>query len=109
MAKLYADENFDDAVVERLPTLGHDVITVQEAGQHGGTDPVVLAYATAAGRAVVTFNRRHFVRLHAQSAKHAGVIVCTDDEADILATRIDRAWAACPALADQLLRVYRLP
>lgn len=35
MALLYADENFAYAVVERLRLLGHDVLTVQEAGQRG--------------------------------------------------------------------------
>ena len=33
MAQFYADENFDYPVVERLRVLGHDVLTVQEAGQ----------------------------------------------------------------------------
>ena len=35
MAKLYSDENFRYAVVERLRALGHDVLTVQEAYQRG--------------------------------------------------------------------------
>ena len=109
MAKLYADENFRYAVVERLRALGHDVLTVQEACQRRGADPQVLAYATAAGRAVLTFNRRHFVHLHSQTATHAGIIVCTDDDADALAVRIDQAIAACPVLNDQLIRVNRLP
>jgi Domain of unknown function (DUF5615) len=109
MANLYADENFKYAVVERLRALGHDVLTVQEARQRRGSDPQVLAYATAAGRAVLTFNRRHFVHLHSQVATHAGIIVCTDDDADALAIRIDRALVACPVLNDQLIRVNRLP
>jgi hypothetical protein len=109
MANFYADENFKYAAVERLRVLGHDVLTVQEAGQRGGPDPIVLAFATAAARAVLTFNRRHFIRLHAQSAMHAGIIVCTDDEANVLARRIDQAVAACPALDNQLLRVNLPP
>jgi hypothetical protein len=109
MANLCADENFKFAVVERLRSLGHDVLTVQEAGEQGGDDPQVLAYATAAGRAVLTFNRRDFVRLHSQVANHAGIIVCTDDDADALATRIDQAIAACPTLTNQLLRIDRPP
>lgn len=109
MAFLYADENFKFAVVERLRAFGHDVLTVQAAGQGGGSDPAVLAYATAAGRAVLTFNRRHFVRLHSHTATHAGIIVCTDDEVDALAVRIDQAIAGCPVLANQLIRVNRRP
>jgi hypothetical protein len=105
MANLYADENFSYAVVERLRVLGHNVLTVQEAGQQGGTDLQVLAYATAAGRAVLTFNRRHFIRLHSQVTSHAGIIVCTDDDADALTGRIHQAVTACPKLDNQLIRV----
>jgi predicted nuclease of predicted toxin-antitoxin system len=109
MADLYADENFNYEVVDRLRALGHKVLTVQEAGQQRRPDADVLAYAMARGRAVLTLNRRHFVRLHSQVASHAGIIVCTDDDADVLTTRIDQAVAACPALENQLLRVDLQP
>lgn len=33
MARLYADEQFPYEVVENLRDLGHDVLTVQEAGK----------------------------------------------------------------------------
>ena len=45
MASLYADEQFPLQVVELLRTLGHDVLTVQEAGNAGFPDPEVLAFA----------------------------------------------------------------
>lgn len=109
MANLYADENFRYAVVEHLRLLGHDVLTVREAGQQGGTDLQVLAHATAAGRAVLTFNRRHFVRLHAQVATHSGIIVCTNDETSALANRIHHAISACATLDNQLVRINRIP
>ena len=80
MASLYADENFEYAVVEHVRSLGHDIVTVQEAGQNGSTDLQVLAFATAAGRAVLTFNRRHCVRLHSQVPPHSDIIVCTNDD-----------------------------
>jgi hypothetical protein len=35
MARLYADENFPQPVVMGLRRLGHDVLTVQEAGKAG--------------------------------------------------------------------------
>jgi hypothetical protein len=38
-----------------------------------------LAYATAQSRAVITLNRRDFIRLHHGCADHAGIIVCTAD------------------------------
>ena len=109
MARLYADENFRYSVVEQLRLLGHDVLTVQEAGQQGNSDPEVVTFATAAGRAVLTFNRRDFIRLHAQDASHAGILVCTDDDAILLANRIHQALVACPTLSGQLLRINRPP
>ncbi len=109
MALLYADENFAYAVVERLRLLGHDVLTVQEAGQRGSTDAQVLAYATAAGRAVLTFNRQDFIRLHSQVSPHRGIIVCTSDDPILLADRIHQALVACPVLDNQLLRIDRPP
>lgn len=60
---------------------GHDVLTSQEAGNsHTGVpDPDVLTFATKEGRAVVTLNRKDFIRLHAASPDHAGIIVCTEN------------------------------
>jgi predicted nuclease of predicted toxin-antitoxin system len=109
MANLYADENFKYAVVEHLRTLGHDVLTVQEAGEQGSDDAQVLAYATAANRAVLTFNRRHFIRLHKLTPRHSGIVVCTDDQAEALADRIHQALIACPVLDNQLIRIVRPP
>jgi predicted nuclease of predicted toxin-antitoxin system len=109
MARLYADENFPYAVVVQLRLRGHDVLTVQEAGRQGSSDAAVLAYAAAAGRAVLTLNRSDFIRLHAQTASHRGIVVCTDDAPLALASRIDQALLACPALDNQLLRINRPP
>jgi hypothetical protein len=110
MARLYADEDFSYPAVEELRRLGHDVLTAQEAGEggQGRTDPEVLAIASAEGRAVVTFNRRHFVRLHHQSGSHFGIIVCSRDADHLaLAGRIARVIATDPNLANRLLRVNR--
>jgi predicted nuclease of predicted toxin-antitoxin system len=115
MALLYADENFDHPVVAHLRTLGHDVVTAQQAGQanQGIADPLVLAFAAAQGRAVLTFNRRHFMRLHQHTlagGSHAGIIVCTkDSDVAALAQRIHQAIAALPSLANQLVRIRKPP
>lgn len=109
MAQFYADENFDYPVVERLRVLGHDVLTVQEAGQQGGDDAHVLATATALGRAVLTFDRHDFSRLHRRNPAHAGIVSCTwDADSDALAGRIDQAVAGA-SLAGQHPRVNRPP
>jgi hypothetical protein len=108
MALLYADEDFPYGVVERLRLMGHDVVTVQEAGNAGSTDAQVLADASGAGRAVLTHNRRDFERLHRQDPSHAGIVSCTrDPDMDALADRIHQAITAAGTLAGRHLRVNR--
>jgi hypothetical protein len=110
MARLYADEDFSYPVIQRLRQLGHDILTAHEAGQAGQgiEDAAVLAFATAAGRAVVTFNRRHFIGLHAAVSSHAGIVVCTrDDDVAALSNRINQQLQSALVLLNQLLRVNR--
>ncbi|MCI0364127.1 MAG: DUF5615 family PIN-like protein [Phycisphaerales bacterium] len=110
MARIYANENYDFNVVVELRQRGHDVLTVQEAGNAGQgiPDPDVLAFAVSQGRAVLTFNRRHFIRLHRQVQPHCGIIVCTDDRDVVaLADRIHQALLSCLNLDNQLIRVNR--
>jgi hypothetical protein len=109
MAQLYADEDFPFPVVERLRQFGHDVVTVFDAGQanQGIEDADQLAFATKLGRAILTRNRRDFIRLH-KKLGHAGIISITDDpDLDGQAGRINDAIASCPSLVDQHLRVNR--
>ena len=112
MAQLYADENFPLPVVEELRRLGHDVLTIHEAGQAGQAipDETVLAFASAAQRAVLTLNRKHFILLHASQRDHAGVIVCTFDPDFVRqAKRIHAAIGLEKQLSGQLIRVNRPP
>jgi len=110
MARLYADENFPHPVVLELRQLGHDVRTIQEAGKAGQRvpDEVVLADARADSRAVLTHNRKHFIRLHQAQPDHAGIIVCTTDlDSKGMAGRIDAAIGSQKQLSGQLIRVNR--
>ena len=77
MARLYSNENFPVAVVDRLRTLGHDVTTVFESGMANQATPdaEVLRYAQSQHRALLTYNRKHFLQLHRASPSHAGIIV----------------------------------
>ncbi len=72
-------------------------------------DADVLAFATQAGRALVTYNRRHFIRLHAAcSVQHGGIVACTVDvDIGALAERIDREVTRLPALEGCLVRITR--
>lgn len=90
--KLYADEDFVLDVVVALGVLGHDVVTTQEEGLQGTPDAGILARANGLGRAVLTFNRRHFERLHRQGATHHGILSATRDNDFLgLAARIHAA------------------
>lgn len=108
--KLYADEQFPYPVVKCLRDLGHDVLTVQEAGKANQRipDDEVLAFATENDRAVVTQNRKDFIRLHRLQPNHAGIIVCSDDRNwDALAQRIHAAVNEEEGLQGKLLRIVR--
>lgn len=110
MARLYADEGFPLQVSRLLRELGHDVLTVQEAGQANQQipDETVLAFATSQHRALLTVNRADFIKLHKQSPNHAGIIVCTEDiDRSRLAQRIHQAIVERPMLGQQLVRVNR--
>ena len=112
MARLLADENCPLPVVEALRRLGHDVVTLAELGQAQQAlhDRSVLDVAAADQRAVVTLNRRHFIRLHADAASHTGIIVCTfDPDFDRQARRIDQMLREVDprSLSGRLLSVTR--
>ena len=110
MARLYADENFPLPVVEALRHLGHDVLTVPEAGnaEQAIEDREVLSFAASLARAVLTINRKHFVRLHGEQPGHAGIIACSfDADFERQAGLIHAAVTGQPDLAGQLLRVNR--
>ena len=110
MASFYADEQFPKATSIALRLLGHDVLTVQEAGYANQKipDEDVLAFATGEDRAVLTLNRYDFIRLHKQSSAHTGIIVCSENTNFIrLAEKIHEAVSLIDSLNEQLIRVYR--
>ncbi len=112
MARLYTDENFPLPVVEFLRAFGHDVLTARDAGNANLRipDENVLAFAASNERAVLTRNRRDFIRLHRLQPDHAGVIVCTEgSDFESLATRIHETISTVESLKGKLIRVNRPP
>jgi hypothetical protein len=94
--------------------MGYDVLTIQEAGNadRSISDESVLAFAIANQRAVLTINRRHFIRLHHERPEHEGIVVCSfDPDFQALAQRIDQAVCQKateqPSLNGVLLRINR--
>ena len=110
-ARLYSNENFDRRVVDELRRLGHDVLTSLEAGRANQRipDEDVIAYAKSVGRAVITFNRLHFKRLHLTvRGGHSGIIVCSPDrDFGALALRVHEALTTAGKLEGVLLAVNR--
>jgi hypothetical protein len=107
---LYSNENFPFPVVEELRRLGHDVLTVLEAGKADQSipDDEVLEFAANLGRAVLTLNRKHFIQLHRTRPAHAGIVVCTfDTDFAGQATRVHDALQLEKDLPGKLLRVNR--
>jgi len=110
MARLYANENFPLPVVEELRGLGHDVLTMQEAGQANQSmpDQSVLAFARAEGRVLLSLNRKHFIRLHRTQPDHAGILVCSfDPDFAGMAQRIHAILERTSRLSGQLFRINR--
>ena len=108
MARLYGNENASLRIVERLRELGHDVLISRDAGQanRGIEDEDVLAFALGEGRAVLTNNRKHFIRLHRGEGDHRGIVVYTvQPDTEGIARRIDAALRDPLAQGRFLVRV----
>jgi hypothetical protein len=108
MARFYTNENFPVPAAQILRELGHDVLTIQETvnANRRIEDLEVLRFATEHQRAIVTFNRRHFIRLHSEHPTHSGIVVCTvDPDLNALAQRIHNATT--DDLNGRLVRINR--
>lgn len=106
----YSNENFDLQVVMYLRELGHDVLTAFEAGNANQRipDDQVLSFALIEKRALLTFNRKDFFKLHKSGMQHSGIIACTyDANYQELAIRIHNLVKDLDSLENQVLRVYR--
>lgn len=111
MAKLLlADENFPFPSVVLLKNIGHNVATLSDLGKAGQalSDPDVLSLATSLNRAVITFNRKDFIKLHNQNSNHQGIIVCKfDTDFKRLAFNVNKSIANVQTLKGQLIKVNR--
>jgi predicted nuclease of predicted toxin-antitoxin system len=110
MKRLYADEQYPYPVVKSLLEMGYDVLTVQEAGKANKRipDDEVLAFATDDSRAVITQNRKDFIKLHRLQPNHGGIVVCTDDrDWDALAERVHVALLEEESLQGKLIRIVK--
>lgn len=68
----HLDEQIPPALADALRNRGIDVTTAADAGLIGRDDSEHLAFATNAGRVVITQDV-DFLRLHAEGTPHSGI------------------------------------
>ncbi len=108
--RFYSNENFPLLVVQLLREFGHDVLTSFDAGQANQSipDDEVLNFAIKEKRAVITLNRKDFIKLHKENGIHCGIVVCkVDADYNAQANRIDKILRSYDRLDNELIRVNR--
>ncbi|MBI2910448.1 MAG: DUF5615 family PIN-like protein [Chloroflexi bacterium] len=79
MIALYLDENVPPLVANLLQAEKYDVISAHEVGMFGKDDEEQLQYAASSGRALLTFNQKHFRPLYDRwwgpGRSHSGIVL----------------------------------
>jgi uncharacterized protein with PIN domain len=70
--KYHLDQHVSNAVAHGLRQLGIDATTTHEVGLQDADDPDHMAYASGAGRVIITHDTG-FLRRHAAGEHHAGI------------------------------------
>ena len=107
--KLLLDEHIWSGLTEALAKQGYDALHILDTDQGGIDDEPLLAFATAQGRAVLTYNVRHFaplVRLWYEAGRdHAGVVFSIQLPPAELLRQVERLLATLSA--DELRNTAR--
>jgi predicted nuclease of predicted toxin-antitoxin system len=76
---VYLDECVDQRLAPALRDRGFSVLTASTAGTLGATDDNQLRFATVHDLVIISYNRRHFRRLHAlhleRGEPHPGIVL----------------------------------
>ena len=99
--KLLLDEHIWGGLADALSRQGHSVTHIANTDQQGLDDEPLLAFAVAQGRAILTYNVRHFVPLTARwyemGQEHAGVILSVQLQPRELLRQVERLLDALSA------------
>ena len=80
--KLYLDEHVWRELTKRMRDRGYDVLHVVDADQAGRSDESQLEFASQQGRAILTYNVKHFGPLaqlwYEAGRDHAGIILSVE-------------------------------
>ena len=80
--QFYFDQNISLAVAKGLRARGVNVLTAQEAGRCGRSDPDQLQFAMIEDRVIVTFDQ-DYLALDAAGTPHAGIAWCSSTKHSI--------------------------
>jgi hypothetical protein len=75
--RFFMDQHIPGPASQGLRRHGVDMLTAQEAGRCGLPDADQLAFATAGGRVLVSFDS-DFLALHQSGVRHAGIAWCPE-------------------------------
>lgn len=93
---LYPDEHVQISLAEGLRTRGIDVMTNQAAGNYSLDEIGQLNFAAKEGRALVSFNKGHFAKIHYEwmekGRTHAGIILSDQLTVGIIIRRLMRLY-----------------
>jgi len=94
--KLYLEEHVQVSLAEGLRTRGVDMMTTQEAGNYSLDDIGQLNFAAKEDRVLVSFNKRHFAKIHYEwmekGMTHAGIILSDQLTVGIIIRRLMRLY-----------------
>ena len=101
LIKLLLDEHVWQGSVAILAEAGYDVLHLIDTGRRGIADEDVLALASSQGRAVLTYNTRHFVPLARQwyeaGREHCEIILSIQVSQGVLLTSVRCLLDTLPA------------
>ena len=100
MMRLYLDEGVLLELARQLRLRGYDVLTTQEAGMSGKSDPEQLAFATAERRAILTFDNDYHELARQwfhQGRSHSGILVSQEYHPNEMRTLVN----LCLSLLDR--------
>lgn len=91
--ELYLDENVPVLVAKILRARGFSVLTVNDAGTRGASDPDQLDFAVERGLAIVSMNRVDFELLAIEyfqtGREHFGIFLIADNSPQNMAQRLN--------------------
>lgn len=95
--RLFADENLLQPIIEYLQNLGHDVLSIRDAGLCGMSDDAVYQQACRENRIIITMDK-DFTRTFRFPPENCGGVIVVK----IYKRRVDETFAIFKRMFDSL-------